>query len=66
MKLESHHKEEDKRRWKIIRTDDYSEVAGKIITADDATGECCIELNGETKTLNFGLNGIRLIGRGRR
>ena len=38
MKLESWHSTEDKRRWKIVRTDDYTDVAGDIITADEATG----------------------------
>ncbi len=39
MKLESWHSTEDKRRWKIVRTDDYTDVPGEIITADETTGE---------------------------
>ena len=65
MKLESWHSTEDKRRWKIVRTDDYTDVAGEIITADEATGECCIQVGGETKTLSFGPRGIRIVGRRR-
>jgi hypothetical protein len=69
MKLESWHKTEDKRRWKIVRTDNYTDVAGDIITADEATGECCLQVtaNGttETKTLSFGPSGIRIVGRRR-
>src|ERR1700746_3237258 len=66
MKLESWHSTEDKRRWKIVRTDDYTDVAGDIITADEATGECCIQVGGETKTLSFGPRGIRVVGKRRR
>ena len=65
MKLESWHSTEDKRRWKIVRTNDYTDVAGDIITADEATGECCLMVSGEAKTLSFGPGGIRIIGRGR-
>lgn len=65
MKLESWNAAEDKRRWKIVRTDDYTDVAGDIITADEATGECYMNINGENKTLSFGPRGIRIVGRGR-
>jgi hypothetical protein len=40
-------------------------VAGDIIAADEATGECCIQVGSETKTMNFGPGGIRLCGRRR-
>jgi hypothetical protein len=65
MKLESWHSAEEKRRWKIVRTDTYTDVAGDIIAADEATGECCIQVGSETKTMNFGPGGIRLCGRRR-
>jgi hypothetical protein len=65
MKLESWHSTEDKRRWKLVRTDNYSDVPGDIITADEATGECCLQVGGETKTLSFGPRGIRIVGRRR-
>jgi hypothetical protein len=65
MKLETWHSAKDKRRWKIIRTDNYTDVDGVIITADEASGECCIQVGGETKTLAFGPRGIRIIGRWR-
>jgi hypothetical protein len=65
MKLESWHSAEDKRRWKIVRTDNYSDVSGEIITADEATGECCLQVGSETKTLSFGPRGIRIVGRRR-
>jgi hypothetical protein len=65
MKLESSHSIEDKRCWKIVRTDDYSDVAGEIITADEATGEFCIMVGGETKTQSLGPGGIRIAPRRR-
>jgi hypothetical protein len=63
MKLESWQSAEDKRRWKIVRTDSYTDVPGEIITADETTGECCMQVSGEAKSLSFGPCGIRIIGR---
>jgi hypothetical protein len=65
LKLESWHSSEDKRRWKIVRTDNYTDVPGEILTADETTGECSLHVGGETKTLSFGPGGIRIVGRGR-
>jgi hypothetical protein len=65
MKLESWHSTEDKRRWKIVRTDNYTDVPGEIVTADGATGEYCLCVGGETKTVSFGPHGIRIVGRRR-
>ena len=65
MKLESWHSSEDKRRWKIVRTDTYADVPGEIVAADETTGECSLQLGGETKALSFGRGGIRIVGRGR-
>jgi hypothetical protein len=65
LKLESWHSTEDKQRWKIVRTDDYTDVAGDIITADEFSGECCLCVAGETKTFSFGPRGIRIVGRRR-
>lgn len=65
MRLESWHCTEDKRRWKLVRTDTYTDVPGDIITADEATGECTIHVGGETKALSFGPGGIRIVGRRR-
>lgn len=65
MKLESWTSEAEKRRWKLVRTDDYTDVEGEIITADTDSGECCLMIAGETKTFSFGANGIRIVGRRR-
>ena len=66
MKLESFHSAEDKERWKIVRTDTYTDVPGEIIAADEATGECSMMVGGETKPMNFGPGGMRIVWRGRR
>ena len=65
MKLESYHSVEDKKRWKIVRTDSCADVEGEIITADEASGETCLQVAGETKTLSFGPGGIRIVRRRR-
>jgi hypothetical protein len=65
MKLESWQSVDDKKKWKIVRRDDCTDVTGEIITADEASGECCIQVAGETKTLSFGPDGIRIVGRRR-
>ena len=49
MKLESWQAAEQKARWKIVRRDDFTDVPGEIVTADEATGECCVAIGGETK-----------------
>jgi hypothetical protein len=61
MKLESWRGTEDKRRWKIVRN--YSDVPGRVIAADEATGQCCIQVGGETKTLKPGPRAISIVGR---
>ena len=63
MKLESFDSTEDKKRWKIVRTDDYTDVPGEIIAADEDTGECSMVVAGETKPMNFGPGGMRIIRR---
>lgn len=65
MKLESWTSTEDKKRWKIVRRDDFTDVEGEIVTADEDTGECCMQVGGETKTLSFGPRGISIVGRRR-
>jgi hypothetical protein len=65
MKLESHRSAEDKKRWRIVRTDSYKDVPGEIIAADESTGECDVQrvIDGEEKMehLNFGAGGIKLV-----
>lgn len=69
MKLESWHSTEEKRRWKIVRTDTFMDVPGEILAADEATGECSLMVAAqggtETKTLTFGPGGMRIVGRSR-
>jgi hypothetical protein len=63
MKIESGASPEEKRRWKVVRTDDYTDVPGDIITADEATGECCVQVGKHTKTLSLGPRGLRIARR---
>jgi hypothetical protein len=68
MSIESWHNSKDKRRFKIVRTDHYTDVdmPGELYTADECSGECSFLIGGgETKTLSFGPGGIRIVGRGR-
>jgi hypothetical protein len=66
MHIESWHSAEDRARWKIVRTDDYTDVPGDIVTASEATGECCLVVDGEAKTRSFGPRGIRIVAKWRR
>jgi hypothetical protein len=63
MKLESFHNSEDKLKWKVIRTDTYTEIEGEIIEADEDTGECNVSINGETRKFDLGQGGIKIIPR---
>jgi hypothetical protein len=62
VKLESWHSSQDKRRWKIVGTDNYTDVLGEIVTADETTGECRLHVGCETKPLSFGSGGFRFVG----
>jgi hypothetical protein len=66
VKLESFHSEEDKARWKIVRTDDFSELPGKIISACEDSGECVLVVGGESKSYSLGARGFRIVSAGRR
>lgn len=61
MKLESWQPAEDRRRWKLVRCDDCTDVAGDIVTADENSGECCVQVGGEVKTHSFGPRGLRIV-----
>ncbi len=61
MKLEYWHTAEDKRRFKIVWTYDYSDILGEIETADEKTGECHIRVGGKTKEMYFGPGGIKIL-----
>jgi hypothetical protein len=65
VKLETWTTNEDKAKWKIVRTDNFKDVEGEIVSADEATGECSVNVRGETKTLSLGAGGFRIVGRRR-
>jgi hypothetical protein len=63
IRLESWQSTEIKAQWKIVKTIDYSDVPGEIITAIEETGECCVQIGSDAKALSFGPGGIRLVRR---
>jgi hypothetical protein len=69
MKFEEWQGSDLKRRWKIVRTDDYTDIVGEIITADEDTGEYCVQTTVDgapsTKKGSLGQRGIRIVGRRR-
>ncbi len=70
MKLESHLSAEEKHRWKLVRTDNFIDVPGEIVTADEETGEASMKLTAsdgtsEDKSISFGPGGFRIVGRSR-
>jgi hypothetical protein len=55
--IESYYSEEFRKRWKLVRNDDMTDIPhspGRIITADEASGRYCISVpdgnNGWTPT----------------
>jgi hypothetical protein len=65
LKFEPSDSIEAKRRFKLVRRDDFTDVEGQIISADEATGECCLQVGEETKTLSLGEKGFRIVSRRR-
>ncbi len=65
MKIEAADSSEDKKRWKLVRTDNYKDIEGEIVSADEETGECSVYVGGETKKLSLGVGGLRIVGRRR-
>jgi len=65
MKLEAFEDAKEKARFKIVRTDTCDDVPGRIVTADELTGECVLEVSGETTKHSYGPRGIRIISRRR-
>jgi hypothetical protein len=67
MIIESWTPVEEKRKWKLVRRDSCTDVPGSIVSANEETGECCLEVatpgGTEAKTFSFGPDGIRLVGR---
>src|SRR5438105_14399420 len=66
MRIESWFSAEDKSRYKVVRRDNFTDVPGDIVTADEASGECCMYEAGDTKTLSFGSQGISIVWQNRR
>ncbi len=54
-----------KTRWKLVRRDDFRDIDGQIVHADEQTGECSVSVNGETKNYSLGEGGLRITRRAR-
>jgi hypothetical protein len=70
MNIESSASLAEKARWKLVRLDDHTDVAGAIITANEESGECSVSVTKgggeiETKMLSFGPRGVRIVSRRR-
>ncbi len=69
-KLEAHLSAEEKHRWKLVRTDNFFDVPGEIVSADEGTGEACMKITAadgasEDKSMSFQPGGFRIVGRSR-
>lgn len=74
MKIESFEDVETKRRWKVVRLDLIEDVPGEIISANDETGDCAMQvpvhaadgsMTTQTVTHAFGPCGMRIVWRAR-
>ena len=63
MKLYAYQSAEAKHEHRIVRCDDYSDVEGEIVHADEDTGEFTLTVNQENKSFNLGPGGIRILPR---
>jgi len=53
----------DKDRWKLVRTDDYRDIPGDVVMADEDTGEAAVSDKGEMRHLQFSPRGFRIVRR---
>ena len=65
MRLDDTMPSEERARWKIVRMDSYRDVPGMIVSADEMTGKCVLEMHGENREYDLGHRGIRIMLRGR-
>lgn len=69
MKLEGWQSPELKRRYKLVRRDDCTDIEGDIICADEETGEALLNVTtksgAETRALSLGPLGLRIVRRAR-
>ncbi len=71
IKLESWHAVEDKKKYKLVRTDDYTDIPGEIVEADEHAGTCVVSVSpgpgapAENRALNFGPQGFKIVPRKR-
>lgn len=65
MKLDETTPAEERARWKAVRTDSLRDIPGEIVSADEQTGECVIDVHGQKQEWKFGSHGLRIMLRRR-
>ena len=56
--------EAERRRWRVVRLDNYSDIPGEILSADELTGEVTAkDYGGQERFYTLGERGIRVIRR---
>ncbi len=65
MKIERSDDAGRKAYYKVVRRDDYRDLDGVIVYADEETGEACMFVNDAEKTHSLGAGGLKIIRRGR-
>jgi hypothetical protein len=63
VKIDSSISSEERAKYKVVRADDYTDLPGEIMEADETTGEVVMIIAGEKKTFSLGHGGIRIIPR---
>jgi hypothetical protein len=54
--------EHERRRYKLVRLDTLEDVPGLILSASTKTGQCLVQQDGVSRELQFGPDGVRIIG----
>lgn len=60
MKIEATWPIEARSHWKIVRTDNFTDVPGTILCANEESGEC-IMAEDSNRILSFGPGGMRIV-----
>jgi hypothetical protein len=67
MKIESTTPDSVKHRYKVVRTDNYKDIPGEIITANDEEGTCVLSVPvgqgapAENKEFNLGPGNFKIV-----
>jgi hypothetical protein len=61
MQITSAMPENDRKRFKLVRTDSLADIPGLIIEADDTTGRAKLRDAGAEKLVDLGPHGFRIM-----